>query len=174
MQITARPILLIAVVCLMAACNVPDTTMENGAITLRGDTVTLHVDGKPKAVIDADGSFIVDGKTIATTPAERQLLTRYVDGVRGVHATGVAMGKTGIGMAAKAVMAAASSSSTATDKAADADSDHMTSLSRQICMDTASIKAAQDQLAAQLDAFRPYAGIVAASDVADCQSNNKN
>ena len=172
MKITVRPILFVALACTLTACNMPDTTMENGAITLRGDTVTLHVEGKPKAVIDADGSFIVDGKTIATTPAERQLLTRYVDGVRGIHATGVSMGKTGISMAAKAV-AAASSSSTAADKAANEGSDRMTSLSRQICMDTAAIKAAQDELAAQLDAFRPYAGIVTASDVADCQSDGK-
>jgi hypothetical protein len=43
----------------------------------------------------------------------------------------------------------------------------------KLCLDTAAIKAAQDRLATQLAAFKPYASIVGASDVADCRSDAK-
>lgn len=157
-------------VCIMTACNVPDTIMENGAITLKGDAVTLHLISAPRAVIHADGSFVVDGKSIAVTPAERALLVRYYQSVHAVYETGAAMGKAGVDMAAKVVTAAASSS---TDKAAADVSGRVASLSQDICKDTAAIKAAQDQLAAQLDAFKPYAFIVSASDVTGCQTDAK-
>jgi len=158
-----------ALTCTVAACDVPDTIMENGAITLKGDAVTLHLISAPRAVIHADGSFVVDGKSIAITPAERSLFSQYYESVHAVYETGIAMGKAGAVMAAKAVTAASSSSG----NAATNGSDRMANLSQDICKDTAAIKAVQDQLAAQLDAFKPYASIVSASDVKDCASDAK-
>jgi len=165
-----KPLAAAALVCAVTACDVPDTIMENGAITLKGDAVTLHLISAPRAVIHADGNFVVNGKSIAITPAERALLVRYYQSVHAVYETGVAMGKAGLDMAAKAVTATASSS---TDKATTDVSGRVASLSQDICKDTAAIKAVQDQLAAQLDAFRPYASIVGASDLDDCRSDAK-
>ena len=77
MKTTIRPLLAAALACTLAACHIPDTTMENGAIKLYGDVVTLHVDGAPEADIAADGGLTIAGKSVDTTPAERGLLAQY-------------------------------------------------------------------------------------------------
>ena len=173
MKALVRPLFLTALVGTLAACNAPDTVMENGAIMLYGNKVALRVIGAPKAVIDADGGLVIDGKAIATTPAERNLLAQYNQSVRSVHDTGLAMGKTGVVMAIKSVEAKSSSTPGQTDKAAEAGSGQMQKLSLDICKAQASIKTVQDQLAVQLPAFKPYASIVSAHDVASCESDAK-
>lgn len=164
MKTFTRPLLVVALACALAACHVPDTIMADGGIKLYGDMVTLHADGAPEADIAADGALTIDGKTVATTPAERDLLMQYNRSVRSVRETGLAMGKTGIKMAAKAITAAASSTSGKADAAADT----MQTLTLGICKASAAIKSAQDQLATQLVAFKPYASIMSTSEVADC------
>ncbi|KRB35327.1 hypothetical protein ASD82_13740 [Rhodanobacter sp. Root179] len=147
--------------------------MANGAITLDGNQVTLRVIGASKATIDADGAFTVDGKPVVTTPAERSLLAQYNQSVRSVHDTGLAMGKAGVRMAAKAVVASTSSAPANAGETAGAGAGQMQQLSLDICKAQASIKTAQDQLATQLASFKPYASIVSSSDVADCESGAK-
>ena len=173
MRVPVRLLLLAMTACTLAACDTPDTVMENGAITLYGSKVTLRVAGSPKATIDADGTFTVDGKTVTTTPAERSLLTQYNQSVRSVHDTGLAMGKAGIRMAAKAVVASTSSAPDSAGEAAEAGSGQMKKLSLGICNALASIKTTQDQLTTQLAAFKPYASIVDASDATDCENRAK-
>lgn len=173
MKAPIRLLLLAMTASTLAACNIPDTTMENGAITLYGNQVTLRVAGSPKARIDADGSFVVDGKAVTTTPAERNLLAQYNQSVRSVHETGLAMGKAGVHMAAKAVMASTSSAPDAADKAAETGAGKMQKLSLDICQAMTSIKTVQDQLATQLTSFKPYASIVEASDITDCGNDAK-
>ncbi|MFK2931382.1 YggN family protein [Dyella agri] len=159
---------------LLAACSTPDTVMESGAIRLYGDVVALHVDGAPEASIASDGGFTVNDKPVEITPAERALLTQYNRSVRSVRETGLAMGKAGVSMAAKAVTAAVSSSSGKAGNEAEAGSEAIKKLNLDICSDTAAIKAAQDQLATQLAAFKPYAAIVSATSVTDCVNDAKN
>lgn len=168
-----RTLIAVALACSLAACHIPDTTMENGAIRLYGEVVTLHVDGAAEASIAADGGFTVDGNAVAITPAERTLLAQYNHSVQDVHNTGLAIGKAGVSMATKAIAAAASSSSDNADKTTKAGSDRIEKLSIDICKDTAAIKDAQDQLAAQLTAFKPYAAIVSADGVASCEKDAK-
>jgi hypothetical protein len=173
MKTTIRPLLAAALACTLAACHIPDTTMENGAIKLYGDVVTLHVDGAPEADIAADGGLTIAGKSVDTTPAERGLLAQYNRSVRSVHETGIAMGKAGIETAARAVAAKASSTPEKANTAAEAGAGQLQNLSLDICKATANIKVAQDQLATQLAAFKPYASIVNAGDVTDCTNDAK-
>ncbi|MHB1056623.1 MAG: YggN family protein [Rhodanobacter sp.] len=173
MKALARPLLLAVLACALAACDTPDTVMENGAIMLYGNQVTLRVAGSPKATIDAEGAFAVDGKTVATTPAQRDLLAQYNRSVRSVHDTGVAMGKAGGKMALKSIKAELSSTPDEANDAAEAGGDRMRKLALDICKAETSIKTVQDQLATQLAAFKPYASIVDASDARDCESDAK-
>jgi hypothetical protein len=46
-------------------------------------------------------------------------------------------------------------------------------MSLGICKDTAGIKTVQDQLAAQLPAFKPYASIVSSASVDSCVEEAK-
>jgi hypothetical protein len=172
MKTTIRPLLVAALACTLAACHTPDTIMENGAIKLYGDVVTLHVDGAPEADIASDGGLSIEGKAVATTPAERDLLAQYNHSVRSVHDTGLAMGKAGIKMAAKAIAAQASSAAKA-DTVTQPDAGQLQDLTLNICKATATIKLAQDQLATQLTTFKPYASIVSDSDVTDCANDAK-
>jgi hypothetical protein len=173
MKATIRPLLAAALACTLAACHIPDTTMENGAIKLYGDVVTLHVDGAPEADIASDGSLTIDGKNVATTPAERGLLAQYSRSVHAVHETGLAMGKASIETAAKALAAKASSTPGNADTVAEAGASRLKEITLGICRATAAIKLAQDQLAAQLAAFKPYASIVSADDVTSCEKDAK-
>jgi hypothetical protein len=157
----------------LTACHAPQTAIAtgNGAILLYGDTITLRVIDTPKATISADGAFAIDGKTVTVTPAERSLLIDYNRNVRNVHETGLAMGKTGIKMATKAVENKLSATPDQADKIAEAS--NMKKLSLGFCKAEVAIKAAQDQLAAQLPAFKPYAAVIGTSEVTDCESGTK-
>jgi hypothetical protein len=175
MKTTIRLLLAATMACALAACHTPETAMAtgNGAILLYGDTVTLRVIDAPKATIGVDGVFAIDGEAVIVTPAERKLLIDYHRSVRSVHDTGVAMGKTGVEMATDAVKGKLSSTPNQADKAIEAGASNMKDLSLDICKAETAIKDAQDQLAAQLVAFKPYAAIISASDVTDCENNTK-
>ncbi|MDO1527335.1 hypothetical protein QMK61_00675 [Fulvimonas sp. R45] len=172
MKAPVRSLLLTVLASSIAACQIPDTTMQNGAITLYGSKVVLRVLGSPKAAIEADGSLAIGDKDVAVTPAERNLLVQYNQSVRSVHETGVAMGKAGGEMALKAVEAKLEAKPDKADRQAQAGAGRMKKLSLDICKAEAGIKSAQDQLAAQLPAFKPYASIVSASDVANCAKDD--
>lgn len=173
MNAIVRPLLAAALACALATCRIPDTTMEGGAIKLYGDMVTLHVNGAPEAEIASNGDLAIDGKAVASTPAERGLLAQYNHSVRSVHETCLAMGKAGIETAAEAIAAKDSSTPEKADDAANVGASKLQDLNRDICKATAAIKIAQDQLAAQLAAFKPYASIVGASDASDCVHDAK-
>lgn len=169
-----QAILLLALCTALSACNIPDTTMANGAITLKGDAVTLHVKDAPDAVIRSDGDLNIGDKAISTSPAQHGLLMLYVQSVQDVHATGLAMGKLGAKMGITALNNKLSNKSDA-DQKQDAESggQQMNKLSQKICQDQANIKSVQDQLAAQLAEFKPYGHIFSSDDVADCMKDDK-
>lgn len=173
MKTTIRLLLAATMAAALAACHAPETAMTtgNGAILLYGDTITLRVIDAPKATIGADGAFAIDGKTVAVTPAERSLLIDYNRNVRNVHEIGLAMGTTGIKMATKAVEDKLSATPDQADKVAEAS--NLKKLSLGICKAEVAIKGAQDQLAAQMTAFKPYATIISASDVTDCENDTR-
>jgi hypothetical protein len=156
----ARTITLLALCAAISACDVPDTTMANGGITLKNNIVTLHADGVPDAQINANGALLVDDKVVSVTPSQHGLLMLYFQHVMDVHQTGLAMGKIGAGMGLKAVKDSFDGKSKAEkDKDAQAGGQQLKALGRKMCEDEANITDVQDQLAAQLPAFKPYAKI---------------
>lgn len=158
---------------LMAGCGMDmdaDTTMMNGAIVLKGNRVVLSPENQPKASIDSSGSLTIDDKTVSVTPAQQALLMAYYMNVVDVHNTGIKMAKVGGKVALQAMAHAASTSHE--DKAKDA-TQELVDMSLGICKDTAGIKTVQDQLAAQLPAFKPYAGIVSSASVDSCVNEAK-
>ena len=173
MKTFVRPLLIVALICALAACGMPDTTMENGAIKLYGDVVTLHVDAAPEADIAANGDFSIGGKAVAITPAERDMLAQYNRSVRAVHEAGLDMGKAGFVTAARAMAAEASSAPGHADAATNDGTGKLQDLTLDICKATAAIKSAQDRLATRLTVFRPYASIVGAASVTDCSDDAK-
>lgn len=164
-----QAVTLIALCAAISACNSYDTSMMNGAIKLKDDVVTLHVDGAPDALIDAGGALQIDGKPVSVTPTARGLLMLYVQSVADVHQTGLDMGKIGAGIGATELKDSLNGKSKAQkDQDAEAGSAQIKTLAQKMCHDKASMKSVQDQLAAQVPAFKPYGAIISTNDVSDC------
>ena len=80
-------------------------------------------------------------------------------------------GAVAAGQAAKSIAQEVASGDVANiDKKLQAKSPEETEAALKTCQDLAGIKAAQDSLAGQLAAFRPYAGIIEAGNVSDCEA----
>lgn len=177
---------LLLAVALLAACDghgdhltlvsSGNTSIEDGAIEVSGDRVTLHPHHAPEAAIGRDGDFAVNGKAVDVTAAERALLADYYAGARAVREHGIATGKAGSAVAGEAIKGAVSSLAGGDGQA---NGDRVQAQSRQveaeamkICGDLARIRAAQDRLAAQLPEFKPYAPLIGADAVTDCRKDN--
>jgi hypothetical protein len=168
-----RSILLLALCVAMSACNVPDTTMENGKITMKDNIVVLHPGNAPDASINEAGDLQIGDKVVTITPAERGLLMLYAQSVLDVNHTGKEMGKVGAAMGGTALKNKMEGKSQAEqDKDAQSGSDQLHALSKKMCQDRANIKSVQDQLNAQLAEFKPYGNIVPQDSVDSCQKDD--
>lgn len=153
-----------------------NTSIDNGAITVRGDSVRLHPDTGPTATIDSSGNFAVDDKPVTVTPADRSLLQQYYAAATAVREHGIETGKAGAGIAGAAIKGAVSSIAGDDDHASEnqvqAQTDKVKQAAMKICDDLAHIRVAQDKLAAQLPAFKPYGGLITAGSVDDCRKDD--
>ncbi len=151
------------------------TSIANGGIRVKHGVATLHVSGAPNAVISADGELSIDSKAVATTPAQQALLKQYAQAAFAVREHGIATGKAGAAVAGAAIQGVvasiASGDSNQIDKHVDAKAKQVEEQANKICRDIVQIKTAQDALAAQLPAFKPYAGILAANQHDDCDKH---
>lgn len=167
-----RTITLLALCAAISACNTADTSMMDGGITLKDNIVTLHVDGAPDALIDSNGALQIGGQIAPITPTQRGLLMLYFQNVADVHQTGTDMGKIGANIGTKELKDSLDGKSKAEkDRDAEAGADQLKSLAQKMCHDEANIKNVQDQLAAQLPAFKPYASIVSSEHVNNCEKD---
>jgi hypothetical protein len=164
-----RTLLLFALCVAVSACDIPDTTMANGAITLKDGIVTLHISGAEDASINANGDLQVADKVVKINDAQRGLLMLYYQNVHDVHETGKNMGKLGAKMGGKALKDKMQGKSKAdTDQDAQAGVQQLHALSQKMCQDEVNIKSVQDQLNAQLAEFKPYGNIMTQASVNDC------
>jgi hypothetical protein len=167
-----RVITLLALCAAISACDVPDTTMANGRITLKDNVVTLHANGAPDALIGSSGNLQIGDANVPVTPAQHGLLMLYFQNVNDVHQTGADMGKIGAGIGVKALKDSFDGKSKAEqDQHAEAGAGQLKTLARKMCQDQSDIKNVQDQLAAQLPAFKPYADIMTSKDITDCEKD---
>lgn len=152
------------------------TSIANGGIRVKHGVVTLHVSDAPNATISADGELRIDGKAVATTPAQQALLQRYASSAMAVREHGIATGKAGAAVAGAAIQGIAASiasgDSDQIDKHVDAKAKQVDTEANKICVDIANIKNAQDALATDLPAFNPYAGIIPANERTDCKDDS--
>jgi hypothetical protein len=172
-----RIIPLLALTAAITACNIPSTTISNGEsgrISLSDDTVTLHVDGSPDATISNTGTLAIDDKPVTTTPPQKGLLILYVQSVKAVHDQALALG----GAGAKMGLAALKEKIDGDDNdAAKKQRDNQATQQTQkyvskMCEAQADIEAVQNQLAAQLPAFKPYGNIMRDKDIKDCEKDD--
>ncbi|MEO7051853.1 MAG: hypothetical protein ABI128_09320 [Rhodanobacter sp.] len=151
------------------------SVIANGAITVKHDKVTLRVADAPTAIILADGTLRVDSKTVSTDAAQRELLKQYYVSAAAVREHGIETGKAGVALAGESVKSAlASALGSDEDKSNERSAtgpNKVVQAAMKICLDLANIRTAQDGLAAQLPAFKPYAGIIGPTESGRCRKD---
>ncbi|WP_426702863.1 DUF2884 family protein [Rhodanobacter sp. Col0626] len=181
-----RLILALAIAALVAGCgdgsshvNIISpgyTSIAGGRITLSSDEVTLHGADAPEAKINAGGDLHIGGNSVAINAAQREQLQHYYLNAIAVREHGIATGKAGTAVAGAALKDAASGVASGdahkVSEQVSAKAKLVKLAALKICHDMAGIKSAQDNLAAQLPAFKPYAGILDASSIDDCRSED--
>lgn len=156
--------------------NGDNTSIEDGAIRVEGSWIELNPEHGASATIGSSGDFAVDGKPVDITPAQRALLLQYHAGAVAVREHGVATGKAGAAIAGEALKGVASSlaggDGKSTEERVNAQADQVKQAALRICDDLEQIRDAQDQLATQLEAFKPYDQLITADSVSDCRKDN--
>ena len=155
--ILAGAVLIAAV---LAGCSPGIHTLDN-SITFDSNGLVVHAPGRASAHVDRDGELSIDGKAIAVTPAQRQLLRRYYRQARGLMDSGKAMGKQGVAMAARGIGDAISSifhhDSATANRRMDAEAQRMEQAANKLCTDIRALGTTQQAIAAAIPAFAPYA-----------------
>lgn len=128
--------------------------------------------GAGKAQITPTGDLLIGGKPVSVTPRQRAMLLDYRKQVIAVAETGMALGVKGADLAGTAVLDTFSGlmqgNVDEAGKRIDAAGQRIAAQARQICMQLPALLDSQQQLAASLPAFKPYATMTRA-DLADCR-----
>ncbi len=179
--------LLFAVATVLSACGNHGDDMQvfggstdivNHRITLHDGNVTIKASGVPDAVIDANGDLSINGQNVAVNDAQRALLQRYNAAAQTMRSDAIATGKAGMATATQAMSSAAGkltgaeSEDTMKDKV-EAAAQNVKQAAAKICDDLAGMKAVQDELGTQLDAFKPYADAIDTASIEHCREHTK-
>ncbi|HJR11244.1 MAG TPA: hypothetical protein VJ823_07485 [Rhodanobacteraceae bacterium] len=149
--------------------NTVTSALDQAQTKLRNEP--LHVSPEyhyfPDAQITPQGDFIVGGKTVAITPAQRSALLAYREQMISVASQGIAIGKQGsaLGMraASEAIAGALSGkSSQAIPQSMKVQATSIREAAAKLCDRMPTLMASQQKLAAELPAFRPYADLTPA------------
>lgn len=144
----------------LVACS-PGIHALGHSITFDSSGMVVHAAGHPDAHITRNGELDIDGKAVAVTPAQRQLLQRYYRQALDAEDSGEAMGKQGVQMATHGIGAAIHSvfhgDSSRADKQLDAQSKQIEAAADQLCANVEALGATQKAIAAGVPAFAPYA-----------------
>jgi hypothetical protein len=150
-----------------------------GNISLNGHDVTINGrdyartdnDTRPKAEITPQGDFLLDGKAVAVNPAQRAMLLQYRGQIIAIADAGMTLGSKGAELAGKAVGeslgALFSGDADAIGKRVEAEADKLKAEVKLLCGQLPPMLATQQQLAASLPQFKPYATMTQ-DDVDDC------
>lgn len=134
----------------------------------------VHIGGD-KDVTDASitpqGELLINGKPVAVTPAQRELLLAYRKDIIAVAEAGMAVGVKGADLAGKAVLETLSGlmqgDAEEAGKRIEAEGHKLEAEAMKICALLPHLLATQDRLASALPAFKPYAQMTQ-DDVDEC------
>lgn len=141
-----------------------------------GKSKTKRDEKLPKAEITPRGDFLIEGKAVAVNAAQRQQLLGYrgliieiaQDGIdAGEHAAMAAIEATDTSLFGLIVGGLTGSLERRVERTVK---QHVEPMVRRICQRLPDVLASQQQLAASLPQFRPYATLEA-DDVEDCEND---
>lgn len=129
-------------------------------------------DQRPHAVITPQGDLVIAGQKVDVTPAQHTMLVDYRQEIIGIAEAGMAIGERGadlgINAARQAIAGALAGKSDAQINATiQPQADAIKNATLQLCQRLPGLMSTQQQLAAALPAFKPYATMTQ-KDVDDC------
>lgn len=133
----------------------------------------VHVSGKQsRAQITPQGDLLIDGKPVAATPQQHQLLLDYRQRLITIAEAGMAIGTEGADLGMQAASAAlrgvfSGKSGDEVEAAIKPQADRIQAAAVELCRRLPDLHAAQQQLAAAMPAFQPYATMTQ-RDVEEC------
>jgi hypothetical protein len=138
-------------------------------------TVSHNTPGLAVAKITPQGDFIVDGKSVAVTPAQREALLEYRKQLIAVATQGIAVGKQGAALGLQAASTAiadalSGKSDEEIHKKVEAQTAGIRAAAAKICDQLPSMMAEQQKLAIELPAFKPYATMTQ-TDIDECHAD---
>lgn len=140
----------------------------------RNLTISDGNDGT-KAEITPQGDLLLAGSKVEVNDQQRALLVKYRDEVIAVATAGADIGAQGadfgLRTASKAVRGALSGNGDQVEAEIEAEARKFEAHARKICDRLPPLLETQQQLAAQLPAFKPYA-TMEQSDIDDCRNGN--
>ena len=138
---------------------------------LSGARIAVHAHGGPDAIVSADGDMSIDGKTVAVTPPQRDLLKQYFAGAIALRNDALATGAAGVATAGQAIGGVVSGlvngKPDEIGPAVEARAAKVEARAAKVCADLSVLRSKQEAIAGQLAAFRPYATIDA-GQIGDC------
>ncbi|MEO6250187.1 MAG: hypothetical protein ABIO59_05850 [Luteimonas sp.] len=162
----------LALAMVLAACDSRENDRSFSHFSVVDDShVAIHARGAADAILAADGSLSIDGKTVATTPQQQVLLEAYYHGVDVLRRDAIATGAAGIATAGTAIVSVvsglASGDPDSIGPKVDAKAAKVEAGAMKICADIAQLRKQQVTIAAQVEAFRPYDFI----EASDCKTH---
>jgi hypothetical protein len=175
----ATALLIVAIVATVAACSRggghgrSTSIFQHLSIADNGDVVAHARDGSD-ARITAAGDLDIQGKSVAVTPAQRELIKGYHADAVVLRKDAIATGKAGMATGMHAFDAVAkglaSGNADSIDSEVDGRAKKVDALANTVCQDLARLYADQGRVTAALPAFGPYATIEP-HEVSECRGD---
>ena len=143
-----------------------------GSLGVSRNAVTIRPQGEPEARVRSGGRLDIDGREVEVTEAQRAELEAYHAAAMQLREhgkeTGIAGAKVGVAAVGAVISGLAKGDPDSIGPKVAAEAERLKLAARKLCEDIALMRQAQDALAADLAAFRPYATIDA-EDEAGCR-----
>ena len=155
-----------------ASAELADENISVGGKYHNGVRIGKDSSALPKAEITPQGDLLVGGKPVPVDAAQRKLLLAHRANIIGIAQAGIAVGMQGADLGIKAATGALKSvfsgSTDEFEQQMEAEGRRIEEqANRLVCARLPALLASQQELAASLPAFRPYA-TMDQSDVDDC------
>ena len=136
------------------------------------DSSSPQGDTRPKGEITPQGDLLIDGKPVKVTPEQHALLVDYRQHIIGVAEAGMQIGTQAADLASKAVGEAISAvfsgkGEKEIEQRMEAEGKKIEAQARKLCDLLPAMLSTQQELAASLPEFKPYATMTR-EDIDDC------
>jgi hypothetical protein len=143
-----------------------------GSLGFSRDSVRIRPEGVPEARIFPGGRLVIGGDDVPVNDEQRALLVAYHDAAMQLREqgkqTGIAGAKVGVAAVGAVISGLAQGDPDSIGPKVEAEAEKVKQAALKLCEDMAMMRQAQEALAVDLEAFRPYATIKE-DDVTDCR-----